>query len=104
MHIVVIAWIYVVVLMSVIEAASNQGSLLGAFTTLLLYGVLPLGLLMYLKAGSARRSAQCQHEQHRHEHHRHGTTATTDASGKLVAPDRGEHAAGNAIAPKREEA
>ena len=94
MHIVFIAWIYVVVLMSVIEAASNQGSLLGAFTTLLLYGVFPLGMLIYFTTRSARRRAAQQHE----------PPSSAQASGELVAPDRGKHAAGDGVAPKREEA
>ena len=41
--------------MAVVEAASPQGSLLGAFFTLLLYGALPLGLLLFIAGTPARR-------------------------------------------------
>ncbi|WP_394681821.1 hypothetical protein [uncultured Comamonas sp.] len=41
--------------MAVVEAASPQGSLLGAIFTLLLYGALPLGLLLFIAGTPARR-------------------------------------------------
>ncbi len=55
MYLIAIAWLYVVVLMAVVEAASPQGSLLGAFFTLMLYGALPLGLLLFIAGTPARR-------------------------------------------------
>lgn len=58
MYIVAIAWIFVVVLMSAAEATSTQGSLLGAFFTLLLYGVLPLSIVLYVMGTPARRRAR----------------------------------------------
>lgn len=54
MYLIAIAWLYVVVLMAVVEAASPQGSVLGAFFTLLLYGALPLGLLLFILGTPAR--------------------------------------------------
>ncbi|MBC7938563.1 MAG: hypothetical protein H7Z19_02175, partial [Chitinophagaceae bacterium] len=57
MHLVAIAWIYVVLLMAVAEALSAQGTVLGAFFTLLLYGVLPLGLVLYVLSTPARKRA-----------------------------------------------
>ncbi|MEE8615301.1 MAG: hypothetical protein V3T11_08850 [Roseateles sp.] len=45
MYLVAIAWAYIALMMAAAEATSPQGTLLGAFFTLLLYGVLPLGLL-----------------------------------------------------------
>jgi len=55
MYLIAIAWLYVVVLMAVVEAASPHGSLLGAFFTLLLYGALPLGLLLFIAGTPTRR-------------------------------------------------
>lgn len=55
MYLIAIAWLYVVVLMAVVEAASPHGSLLGAIFTLLLYGALPLGLLLFIAGMPARR-------------------------------------------------
>jgi hypothetical protein len=54
MYIVVIAWMFVVTLMSVVEATASNGSVLGAFFTFLLYGVLPLGLVIYLLGSPLR--------------------------------------------------
>ena len=57
MYLLLIGWLYVVLMMAVVEAASPQGSLLGAFFTLLLYGVLPVVLLMFIAGTPARRRA-----------------------------------------------
>jgi membrane protein implicated in regulation of membrane protease activity len=54
-HIVAMAWMFVVTLMTVVEAVAPNGSLLGAFTTLIFYGLLPLGLVLYLLGTPLRR-------------------------------------------------
>ena len=56
MLLVALAWIYIVVLMAVVEATSPSGTLLGAFFTLLLYGALPLSIVLYLLGTPARRA------------------------------------------------
>lgn len=48
MYIVAIAWMFVVTLMAVVESTASNGSLLGAIITFVFYGILPLGLVMYL--------------------------------------------------------
>jgi mannose/fructose/N-acetylgalactosamine-specific phosphotransferase system component IID len=58
MYIVAIAWIYVVLMMALAEAIAPQGSVLGAVFTLLLYGVLPLSLVLYILATPARKRAR----------------------------------------------
>jgi hypothetical protein len=90
MLLVAIAWIYVVLMLAVVEATSPQGTLLGAVFTLLLYGVLPLGIVGYLLLSPARRR---------------GRKAAEAASGEAAAqgPDEGGHAAGDAVAPERKE-
>ena len=55
MYLVAIAWMYVAVMMAIAEATHSQGSVLGAIITLLLYGVLPLGLVLYIMGTRARR-------------------------------------------------
>jgi Na+/serine symporter len=55
MYLVAIGWMYVVLMMAIAEALSPQGGLLGAFFTLLLYGVLPLMLLLYIVGTPLRR-------------------------------------------------
>ena len=55
MYLTAIAWIYVVLMMSVAEATSSTGTVLGALMTFLLYGALPLALVMYVMHTPARR-------------------------------------------------
>lgn len=58
MHIVAIAWMFVAVLMAAAEATSSQGTLLGAFFTLLLYGLLPVSIVLYIMGTPGRRRAR----------------------------------------------
>jgi hypothetical protein len=55
MYLVAIAWMYVVLMMSLAEALSSQGTVLGAFITLVLYGLLPLSILLYIMGTPLRR-------------------------------------------------
>jgi len=55
MYIVAIAWGFVALLMAAAEAISPQGTIFGALVTLLLYGVLPLSLLMYILGTPGRK-------------------------------------------------
>jgi hypothetical protein len=87
MILVAIAWIYVVLMMAVAEATSNQGTVLGAVFTLVLYGLLPLGIVLYVMNEPARRRRR-----------RAGREASVEP-----APDGGDHAAGDAVAPERKE-
>ena len=57
MYLVVIAWLYVTLMMAVAEAASPDGTLLGAFVTFALYGALPLVLVVYLMGAPGRSRA-----------------------------------------------
>lgn len=55
MYLIAIAWMYVVVMMTIAEAASPGGTLLGAFFTLVLYGLLPLSILLYILGTPTRK-------------------------------------------------
>ena len=55
MYIVAIAWMFVVTLMTVVEAVATNGSILGAITTFIFYGILPLSLVLYLLGTPLRR-------------------------------------------------
>lgn len=55
MYLIVIAWLYVTLLMALAEALSTQGTVLGAIVTFLLYGVLPMSLVVYLIGTPLRR-------------------------------------------------
>lgn len=91
MYVVAVAWLYVVVMMAVAEALSSQGSLLGAFITLAMYGLLPLSIVLYVMGTGARRRA------------RQAAEAVASAA---LAPDGSSHsssAAGAAVAAERKE-
>lgn len=53
MYIVAIAWMFVVVCMAAVEATTT--SVLGGIVTLFGYGVLPLGLVLWLLGTPQRR-------------------------------------------------
>jgi len=57
MYLIAIGWIYVVLLMSIAEATSSTGSVLGALITFVLYGALPLSLVLYILRTPARKRA-----------------------------------------------
>lgn len=88
MHIVAIAWMFVVVLMTLAEATSPQGTLLGALFTLLLYGLLPLSIVLYLLGTPMRRRARRQAEA---------------AEASIPQSDAGGEAAGGPVTPERKE-
>jgi len=60
MYLVAIGWMYVVVMMALAEALSPTGSVLGAVFTFLLYGCLPLAVVLYLMGTPMRRRAARQ--------------------------------------------
>lgn len=90
MLLIAIAWIYVVLMVAVVEATSSNGTVLGALLTLLLYGVMPLGIVGYLFFGPARRRARRARE-------------AASIAPVADAPDDRRHAAGDTVAPVREE-
>ncbi|MCY7317990.1 MAG: hypothetical protein LH617_04565 [Ramlibacter sp.] len=92
MHIVVIGWLYVALMMAVAEGASSNGSVLGAIVTFLLYGVGPVGLVIYLMLEPTRRRRR---------------KAADEADRQLRGPvsgqpDAGGEAAADPVAPVRE--
>jgi hypothetical protein len=89
MYLIAIAWGYVVLMMSVAEATSAQGTVFGAVITFLLYGVLPLSLLMYILGTPGRRRLR--------------RAAEAEADARSAAPDDGGVAPGDAVAPERKE-
>lgn len=91
MYVVAIAWMYVVLAMALAEALSPQGSVLGALITFVLYGVLPLSIVLYILGTPARRKRLRARE-----------AAQAEAAGS-GAPDRGHHAAGDTVAAERKE-
>ena len=93
MHLVIVAWLYVVVMMALAEALSSQGTVLGAVFTLVLYGLLPLSIVVYILGTPARKRARAARE------------AMASADEAAEGDARGEAAVGapGTVAPKREE-
>jgi len=48
MYLLLIGWLYVTLMMAVAEATNTTGSILGALVTFVLYGMLPVALVVYL--------------------------------------------------------
>jgi hypothetical protein len=86
MYLVAIAWIYVVLLMAVAEALAPTGSVLGAVFTFVLYGVLPLTIVLYILGTPVRKRALRR------------------AAESAAQPDGRGEPSGDAVAPVREEA
>ncbi len=55
MYLVALAWGYVVLMMAVAEATAPNGTVLGAVFTFLLYGALPLSIVLYILGTPSRR-------------------------------------------------
>ncbi len=81
MYLVAIGWMYVVVMMSVAEATGSNGTVLGAVVTFVLYGVLPLSLVMYLLGTPARRRTRRARE---------AASVDPDAGGHATAATQGD--------------
>jgi hypothetical protein len=93
MYLVALGWLYVALMMAVAEATSTDGSVLGAFFTFVLYGALPVSLLMYVMATPARKRAL---------EARRAAELAERAARKSGEPDAGGEAAADAVAPVRE--
>lgn len=57
MYLVVIAWFYVVLMAALVEATSPMGTVLGAAITFVLYGLLPLSIVVYILGTPGRKRA-----------------------------------------------
>ena len=89
MYLVAIGWMFVVVTMAAAEAMSPIGTVLGALFTLLLYGVLPLSIVLYVMGTPSRR--------------RRARLAADQQAESSVEPDGGSHATSDPVAPERKE-
>ena len=94
MHIVGFTWMFVVVLMALAEATSPQGTVLGAFFTLLLYGLVPIAIVLYLMGTPMRRRAAKRKE---------ALESNVGAQRDGTQGDGSGHSASAPIAAEREE-
>lgn len=99
MYIVVIGWLYVAMMMAVAEANNTTGTLLGALVTFVLYGALPVALVIYLMLTPARKKAIKAREAAEWE----AQKAAALAAASSCDPDAGGEAAAAAISTVRKE-
>jgi hypothetical protein len=101
MYIVPIAWIYVALMMSVAEATNSNGTVLGGVVTFVLYGLLPVALVLYIMGTPGRkRLLRAQQEEERATYKGHQTTGDAASGQTLVdAPDAGRHTPADPVAP-----
>lgn len=95
MYLVVMAWVYVALMMSVAEATNSNGTVLGAVFTFLLYGVGPVALVVYLMGWPSRKRALKAREA--------AELQAASAAAASDAPDAGGEAATDAVTPVRKE-
>jgi hypothetical protein len=94
MHLIVIGWLYVALMMAVAEATNTTGTLIGAIFTFVLYGALPVSLVVYLIRTPARKRAIKARE---------AAESARRMAARSQAPDAGGEAAADAVAPVRKE-
>jgi hypothetical protein len=102
-YLVVIGWLYVVLMMAVAEASNTTGTVLGAIVTFILYGLLPVVLVVYLMRTPQRRKENKAREAAEDAQRR----AAAQVALASTQPDAGGHAPAAAeaasIAPVRKE-
>ncbi|KRD18269.1 hypothetical protein ASE39_08340 [Acidovorax sp. Root267] len=111
MYLIVIAWTYVTLMMAVAEATSPNGTVLGAVITFALYGLLPMGILVYILGTPSRKRAIKAREAAEQAAYDAGQAAAAAAATPELlgsaAPDAGGEAPaaaeGSAVAAVRKE-
>lgn len=102
MYIVPIGWIYVALLMSVAEATNSNGSILGGIITFVLYGLMPVGIVVYIMGTPARKRQLREREIMEREAYL-ARTGEAASSAPIDEPDAGGQAATDPVAPVRKE-
>lgn len=93
MYLVVIAWIYVVLMMSVAEATNSNGTVLGAVITFVLYGAAPVALVVYLMGAPSRNKAIKKRAAQELAERAEASISTASPTEASIPPDAGSHAA-----------
>ncbi len=101
MYIVPIAWIYVALMAAVAEATNANGTVLGAILTFVMYGVLPVSLVMYV-LGTPGRKRRIREREMQERDQAQDPDGSPQASESVQAPDAGSHATADAVTPVRE--
>lgn len=111
MYIVPIAWLYVALMMALAEATASNGTVMGAVITFLLYGVLPITLVVYVmgtpsrkRAIKAQESAELAAAQAAGALHDAPSRTSVEPEASDTATDAHGEAPTDAVAPVRKEA
>lgn len=99
MYLIPMAWIYVALMMAIAEATNSTGTVLGGIVTFVLYGLLPVGLVVYLMGSSSRRKTIKAREAAELEAYRAAQAQRSDSA----HPDASGHATADPVAPVRKE-
>jgi hypothetical protein len=116
MYLVAIAWIYVALMMAVAEATNSNGTVLGAIFTFIMYGLVPVSIVIYLMRTPTRNRERKARERAEWVTQQNAMAAAdapregdlpADAASLISQPDAGSHAPSAAqeggIAPVRKE-
>ncbi len=109
MYLVAIAWIYVALMMAVAEATNTNGTVIGAIVTFVLYGVVPVSIVMYLLGTPSRNKARKAQERAEWVAQQNAMAVqdAATAADSATQPDASSHAPGatqpGSVAPVRKE-
>lgn len=95
MYIVPIAWLYVALMMALAEATNTTGTILGGILTFVLYGLLPVTLVVYIMGTPARRRAIKAREQ--------AELAAAQTTISSLQPDADSQTTTDTVTPVRKE-
>ena len=95
MYLVALAWIYVALMMAAAEATSSNGTVIGAVFTFLVYGAMPLAIVLYVMGAPGRRRTRRAREGMQ--------AAATAPEDSAPPPDEGDHPPADPLAPVRKE-
>nr|WP_315493367.1 hypothetical protein [uncultured Rhodoferax sp.] len=109
MYIIPIAWLYVALMMSVAEATNSNGTVLGAIVTFVLYGLLPIALMVYFMGTPGRKRKIRAQEMAEREaaiaaHAAAAAAASNEAATASAQPDAGSQPPADPVAPVGKEA
>lgn len=103
MYIIPIAWLYVALMMSVAEATNSNGTVLGAIVTFVLYGLMPIALMVYFMGTPGRKRKIRAQEMAEREAaiaaHAAAAAASNEAATASVQPDAGSQPPADPVAP-----
>ena len=103
MYIIPIAWLYVAVMMSMAEATSTNGTVLGAVITFILYGLLPVGLVLYIMGTPARKRQLREKAAREHAEYLEKQRPTPAQEPSTLAPDASGLATADTVSSVRKE-